>query len=143
MKVFRIEHREKKVGVYRHYGNECYEILREFTKSELNGKHPLPVNDSKLVMEVEKELFLFISGEFHYGFENLEQLRRWFFCDDIFEPLQKVGFVLRVYDVPKAYFGNTQACFLSEYHEDKYISETIELSTLIQSASIVPSQVIE
>lgn len=126
MKVYRLEHKDTCKGVYIN-GNTRNIIVNWVGNFQLrHPSHPSPYNDSLLNKRLQKNGKGFWSAKlFHYGFSSKKQFRNWFFCDETLARIAKEGMVVRVYDVPERFVGNTQAVFESRYHKPKYILETL------------------
>lgn len=115
MLFFRIENDEK-IGVYNGQGREVMELWAEADGRETLAccAHPCPWDDSLI------NLFLSntgggIWGEYFFGFTSIEQMRRWFYNDDILALLDQSGYHLSVYEFPSIVSGHTQAMASMEY----------------------------
>lgn len=103
-----------------------------------NGRHPLPSDDTPLNNAIRHDFEenmgdyeMFHGGTVRYGFNSLEQLRRWFFNDNELKHLDECGFSLSIYKVPSMYEGHTQCAILAKYHSKKRIFNKISLISLL------------
>lgn len=114
--VYRIED-ESGCGVYR--GTRSLYNYEKFCEFEKDRVHPMPRKDSKLMASLPKRSreigffgeesikSLFLS-EFVFGFSSPEQLRAWFYEDEVLVWLGMNGFSLVVYN-GYAHHGNSQS----------------------------------
>ena len=104
-----------------------------------DDRHPLPYRDTKLKESIEKEtgetfsevtIFKGRFQEFVYGFSSLEQLRTWFYNDEIIKWLAANGFILAESSDCESISGNSQAVTLkSKYDESDW--KIVSLETLL------------
>ena len=136
--VFRIED-EKGCGVYRGETNLYnYRKYGDFTRDRV---HPVPKCDSKLMQSipkcgkrldcfgVEEPKFKWIFN-FVFGFSSIEQLRAWFYEDEVIEWLHENGFSLVVYE-GIAYHGNCQ----SIVRQGSKQIQKLSLTTLLEKST--------
>ena len=126
MKFYRIEHRIDKSGVYRNDYKEVMNTMNDLVK--LN-KHPSPWLDSALeaMMKSMDWEYWWIDPDFIFGFKSEEQMRAWFYRNEMFEVLIKNDFVLNIYE-GEIMAGSTQA--IADKTQLKFV-ETVELSKFI------------
>lgn len=120
--IYRIEN-EKGEGVYRAESRSIYfvvnEVKADYQDYQNERRHPTPDRDSKLVDSLPRKAFFgnskvdpiidcnYISN-FIFGFSSVDQLRMWFFNNNILVGLHNCGFKVVVYK-GEVYHGNTQA----------------------------------
>lgn len=122
MKIYRVEHKQSRKGIYDFYPFGSCPV------EDAGLRHPMPTNDSKLVEEFELiggyNRWDMRSMNWRYGFESPVQMLNWIYQDNWLNRLHEDGFVLSVYEVPKVYYGNTQAIFEGVYHNaDRRVEE--------------------
>jgi hypothetical protein len=129
--IYRIENAEGK-GPYQGITGMREPLL----PMHYSDEHPSPEDDSKLVGNVrnymrrqdderlpeERSVWTFIYGDFLFGFDSQDQLRRWVYNDQWMKDLDEAGFHLTVLDVPddEIIAGYTQAIFKRDSGRQKY-----------------------
>lgn len=115
-KIIRIEDAKGR-GMYRSYSSAILGL-----QSHRNGVqlHPAPDEDSLLVANAKASGFCLGDwrskgdrDKFHYGFKNIEALRRWVYEDEVLRRLHEDGMVLGTYE-GFVIHGHTQSIILSE-----------------------------
>ena len=130
--MLRIERRtDERVGkgVYQ-YGDSFQLIFlwrdsvgMRYPKDEVSDPslHPSPEKDGKL-KDYWNNLNIREQLNHRFGFENIEQLRRWFFDDDILNKLKEIGFQISIYKTGKTFkAGYTQA--VCKWDDMEYVGE--------------------
>lgn len=104
MKVYRVEHVSGH-GPYQslQMSDDVFFVYEKHKREimDLDGRHPMPYNDG-----------IYYAGGLHFGFRNRRQLKSWFFAP-VRRVFGKVGFVVRLYDVPEDFvkIGEKQVAF--------------------------------
>ena len=121
-KIYRIQHKETKDGVYKYRG-ESPKYSEQFGEIVCNGDssevHPGPLDDSLF-----KDNYLEKGGsaldiyfkltKYIFGFESIEQLRFWLYNDSMICFLAEWDFELVIYESENVIVGNTQVAFEKE-----------------------------
>lgn len=112
MKIYRIE-TITTLGAFR--GNSRYEFatLLNISYDESRKVHPNPKHDSKLMDSLGEGNFY----EYNFGFISIEQLKTWFFNDDVKLALDNEGMMVSVYDAEEFHIGNSQVMFIMDSAE--------------------------
>jgi hypothetical protein len=112
MRVWRIENRESRLGMYSGVGASPLD-------EGASSRHPTPLGDSLLCKSIANScktcnvlLHLTKHKEYRYGFSSLEQLRSWVYKDEWLSFYHNRNFALVEYDADIAYQGNTQCVFI-------------------------------
>lgn len=122
MLIYRIED-EDGGGPYR--GDNSH--LNPFGSTSASDRHPLPVDDSLLQESIRFRMgrdlsasdatwihwSSFLESDFIFGFTSIDQMRNWVYKDEWLYTMDKNGFFLSEFNVPKHHVcvGNTQAVF--------------------------------
>lgn len=121
MLVLRVEHEENCDGPYTNatLKSICESVGNPDLAFDLNGRHPMPSDDSLYRRECSKRgisQYGTPPREHIFGFEDYRQFRSWFYSDDVLTALSGRNFQLSVYDVPDTdtILGNTQLTFNRE-----------------------------
>jgi len=115
MLFYRIEN-QKRRGPYADH--RAAGILDRWMGGKLSSqRHPPLWSDSMLKDALKKDGIStrISSTNFRFGFSSMEQLRAWFFDDNVLLQLEDMGFVLGVYEAD-VWVGNCQAIILAEEH---------------------------
>lgn len=119
MKVFRFED-SSGIGPYRS------NISSPDIKFD-SFRHPLPYEDSKLSSKTEEygiDLKYGTLPEFlRFGFSSLDQLRNWFYSNNMLIELHRAGFVLKIYESNAVYEGWSQCLFDKRPEKSTCIAE--------------------
>lgn len=75
--------------------------------SDLNGRHPLPYNDSKLMAALGDEV---CAGKL-FAFASLEQLKFWIHSDEDREAIHYEGCSIYAIETDEVWVGDTQCVF--------------------------------
>jgi hypothetical protein len=120
MLIYRIED-EDGGGVYRGDNSDMNPM-----GGSVSDRHPLPADDSLLQESLRfrmrrdlakeyqwKHWTSFLEDDFIFGFSSIDQMRNWVYQDVWLRKLDKGGFFLSEFNVPKHHVcvGNTQAVF--------------------------------
>lgn len=97
--------------------------------------HPTPQNDALIIENMHKQ-DMCINKYHQFGFNSIEQLRKWIFNDYWIDKLHKHGFFLSIIQIEERYFidGNTQVIFDSRQIISKVkkpISMLLETNTSV------------
>jgi len=139
MKIYRIENAYG-TGVFQ----GLYDIVAMFKRihnikesRNYTKHHPTPCKDNKfhrsLIGLQSKYPTRICSYSYHnFGFESMEQLKKWFYDDEILEYMEKYEFFISVYSIRKAgtnvIVGDHQVAFRRERAK---LLEEIKLTTLL------------
>lgn len=100
-------------GMFRYTVNPSME-LRDKLSEDMDGRHPMPHDDSALVRNVAR-MEGYVHGrqifwtDYLYGFSSLEQLKSWIYKDEVRVGLHSLGFTIGVYEYDWVAYGDTQA----------------------------------
>lgn len=100
MLVYRVQN-EDGTGLY--HASEYAKYLL----SDLQGRHPLPYNDSKLIEELGNEDY---SGKL-FAFASMEQLKFWIHSREAREAIHAEGCQVYVIETDEVWVGDTQCVF--------------------------------
>lgn len=100
MLVYRVQN-EDGTGLY-HASEYAEDHL-----SDLQGRHPLPYNDSKLIEELGNEDY---RGKL-FAFSSLQQLKFWIHCREAREAIHAEGCKVYVIETDEVWVGDTQCVF--------------------------------
>lgn len=78
--------------------------------SDMTGRHPAPDSDWILRVNGYRQFETNHHTSMRFGFESLDQLKRWIYDEEIRLALHNTGLVVNVYEVPFPYIiiGETQ-----------------------------------
>lgn len=101
MKLIRIEHPKTGCGIYYSRSQRSQKLNNFLCDFSAGEKHPEPRDDSKLYITL-KEKYRTVrledgvagAGFLLYGFSSINQLRAWFYSDDILQEMHNSGFVI-------------------------------------------------
>jgi hypothetical protein len=115
-KIYRLEARPG-YGVYTAYGaikeisdvvSDCRRLMERHFEGYLSGpKHPGPYSDT--LLRYNFEIARYDCDNVFYGFSSMDQLRAWFYSDDLLKEFDKIGVTLVCYEVDILIKGNAQA----------------------------------
>ena len=142
MKVFRLEHRENRRGVYQ-ADSDIYWRMSEEAGMRHDDRHPVAHDDSMLkhsfkARNLNLDMGVTLNGGFRFGFVSITQMRAWFYKDKGYAVMKDFGIVLRVYEIPEedVFVGNTQTVFRT-CHMESAPFETVELDTLVNNNFVI------
>lgn len=105
--VFRVEHKDNGAGPYRpHHSSdeELREFARVLSQRHFDNWHPGPEMDKTV-----RGYYVWAPGLVdRFGFTSLDALIRWF--GPMLDELNKMGFVIRVYQAEVTWEGRTGQC---------------------------------
>lgn len=123
MKTFyRIEH-----GVDKWWKNFYLGLYESSTSSEMYGElHPSPWLDQSLKVFLKADILDFGSS-YIFAFPDLDRLREWVYKREWREDLNRLGYVLSVYECEDGYHGDTQSIFNWEKAQLKHRINLLEV----------------
>ncbi len=132
-KVYRLEHRITRFGVYNDASSREVILNDEFGDTLVNW--PLPQNDALFVKNSKMDQWDIgtsrFNGLWRFGFDSLSQLFKWFNNEQLLLEIAKRNVVLRVYDCFDVIVGNSQVMFSSNYHFVANIIDTLEIKDIL------------
>lgn len=105
---FRVE-TEEKVGMYNtNYRQQLQAYNEKYSAwiEETCANHPTPSSDSKLGWESIRG-----SHRYYFGFNTMEQLRRWLFEQKLIDELPNYDLAVSIYETDDYHIGDTQMVF--------------------------------
>ena len=106
MLIYRIEN-ETGDGVY-YIGHDSIHDIIPLTKM----RHPIAADDSKLcrALKINEYESRYITSD-RFGFKNLDQLKSWFYSDEVRWFIDSQDFAVSVYESETVFVGDTQVIF--------------------------------
>lgn len=123
MKTFcRVEHSVDKYLKTYHLG-----MYESSTSLEMFGdNHPAPWFDNMLCSQVELRLAL-DQNSYIFAFPDVDRLKKWVYKREWLEDLNRLGYVLSVYECDDGYHGDTQSIFNWEKAQLKHRINLLEV----------------
>jgi len=106
MRIFRIQNKHG-IGMYTAQAEITYCML------ELDGRHPPPLDDTRLCAAIEATGRHCQFGDYNFGFSSLDQLRSWVYRAEWRSGLEAEGFFVVELETAEVYKGDTQAVWLT------------------------------
>ena len=125
MKTFyRIEH-----GVDKYVGKYFLGMYQSSTSRQMYGDgHPAPWSDDLLTAQLgDVQGFLTGFAEYVFSFPDVDRLKKWVYKREWIEDLNRLGYVLSVYECDDGYHGDTQSIFNWEKAQLKHRINLLEV----------------
>ena len=98
--------------------------------SDMQGsRHPMPYNDAELSMQCNLDKLLEFEPNVVYlfAFPDVDRLKKWVYKREWLEDLNRLGYVLSVYECDDGYHGDTQSIFNWEKAQLKHRINLLEV----------------
>lgn len=123
MKTFyRIEH-----GVDKWLKTYYLGLYQSTTSDDMYGEgHPMPFSDQRLMVQADLVQAL-DSNKYIFAFPDMKRLKKWVYKREWLEDLNRLGYVLSVYECEDGYHGDTQSIFAWEKAQLKHRLNLLEV----------------
>lgn len=122
---FRVEH-----GVDKYLKKYYLGMYQSSVSGNMYGeKHPMPYTDNGLTTQINLDDFLsFTTKETYlFAFPDVDRLKKWVYEEEWIFELDRLGYVLSVYECDDGYHGDTQSLFNFEKAQLKHRLNLLEV----------------
>ena len=122
--IYRIDHNDEEKS------QKIASILERFDVMKNGPRHPMPYDDTLFDSNLAKRNIYYDAVFYGFGSEN--QLRSWFYSDDLLRALGKMGCTLVAYKVGDLIDGNAQAAALKKECDPSNVLWRISLEEYLE-----------